>query len=390
MVPETARWLEELLLEWEDARESGRAVSPEELCAGAPELLDEVRRRVTLLEGFASLQEPAVALPPAVPRNFGDYTIKRELGSGVSGVVYLAKDRALRRKVALKVLSPRLGFLTPQERRRLARRFEREAQTLARLRHEAIVPVLHARLQNDEPYFVMEYLPGGSLRDRLPWDPADAAGAAAFLARVADAVRYAHGLGVVHRDLKPANILLDEHGRPCVSDFGLAKLLDEAFPPRDDSSLLFVEHPDLADDAGLTQPGRQPGTPAYMAPEQFDPFRGPVGVAADVWALGAILYEVTGGQRPFPGETRSELHRQVCEDSPAPPRALNPRIPASLERLTLRCLDKDPARRPTAAQLTEALARYRRSGPVGRFGAAALEWWRPVWGLFARRGQTPE
>src|SRR5205085_3237300 len=132
------------------------------------------------------------------------------------------------------------------------------------------------------------YEPGGSLRDSAK-QPTDAAGIAALMAQVADAVRHAHDKGILHRDLKPSNILLGEEGRPRVSDFGLAKLLDDAVSEHDDSSASAVDRSGYCDDSAMTIPGRQPGTPAYMAPELFDASTFP-GRAADVWALGAILY----------------------------------------------------------------------------------------------------
>ncbi len=365
--------LDELLLEWEERHEAGAPVSPEELCAGDARLLDELRRRVDLLRRFAEIQEPPPqAATPPLPGQIGGYTIRRLLGAGASGVVYLAKDRALGRKVAVKVLSPRLGFLTADERRRLARRFEREAQALARLGHAAIVPVYEARLGEREPFFVMEYLPGGSLRDRAA-GPGDPAAVAALMARVADAVRHAHARGIVHRDLKPGNILLDREGRPRVSDFGLAKLIDDALLDRDESSLSF-DRPTWGDDPTLTHPGRQPGTPAYMAPEQFDPRHGPIGPPADVWALGAVLYELLTGRHPFAGDGRADLQLRICAEPVAVPATVLREADTALSRLALRCLDKDPARRPTAAELADALSRYRPPGPLRRLAARLWAW----------------
>jgi serine/threonine-protein kinase len=374
--------LDELLVEWEELWDAGRPISPETLCAHEPELLDELRRRVDLLKRFRALEDPAPGVP-IPPKNIGGYVVRKELGAGSTGVVYLAKDRTLRRKVAIKVLSPRLGFLTAEERRRLARRFEREAQTLARLRHESIVPVYEARLDEGSPYFVMEYLPGGSLRERLTGAGRPGSEVADFMARVADAVRHAHSKGILHRDLKPGNILLDADGRPKISDFGLAKLLDDALLEREDSSALTEDR----EDSGLTQHGRQPGTPAYMAPEQFDPRLGPIGLPSDVWALGVILYELLTGQRPFPGEGRVELQARICQTVPPAPSALKPRVDASLERLSLSCLAKDPARRPTSAELAGKLARYQSPGPAHRLAGAALDQCRRLWALLARGGR---
>ena len=368
--------LEELLVEWEERQEAGTPISAEDLCGAQTELLSELHRRIALLQRFAQIEHPSAG-PATTPATIGEYVVKCMLGAGATGIVYLAKDPSLRRKVAVKVLSPQLGFLTADERVRLARRFEREAQTLARLRHDSIVPVYEARLDGHPPYFVMEYEPGGSLRENAK-HPTDAAGIAALMAQVADAVRHAHDKGILHRDLKPSNILLDEGGRPKVSDFGLAKLLDDAVSQHDDSSGSAFDRSWYSDDSAMTLPGRQPGTPAYMAPELFDPSLFP-GRAADVWALGAILYELVAGRRPFLGETRAQLQQQVSQDPPPSPDAIRPQADHVLSRWTMRCLNRDPEKRPSAGELADALARHRAAGPIRRFADAALGLCRSLW-----------
>ena len=380
--------LEELLLEWEERREAGQARSAEELCADHPELLGELERRIALLQEFAQIENPA-AEPAAAPRTVGDYVIKRQLGAGATGIVYLAKDRALRRKVAVKVLSPQLGFLTAEERQRFARRFEREAQTLARLCHSSIVPVYEARLDQRPPYFVMEYQPGGNLRDRMAQASADAPSAdapsadpaqiAALMAQVADAVCHAHSKGILHRDLKPSNILLDGERRPKVSDFGLAKLLDDVVAEHEESSVSAGERSGPPEDIAVTALGRQPGTPAYMAPEQFDLAAGPPDRPADVWALGAILYELLTVQRPFPGPSRTLLEQQICQQTPLAPSSIRPDADPYLARWAMRCLSRDPGKRPLAGELAGALARYRSGGPIRRFADATIEICRSLW-----------
>ncbi len=186
------------------------------------------------------------------------------------------------------------------------------------------------------------------------------------------AVGHAHASGILHRDLKPGNILLDGAGRPRVTDFGLAKLVDETLWHEDSSASASAGM--LPPDASLTQFGRQPGTPAYMAPEQFDGRLGLVGLPTDIWAVGVILYEMLTGRRPFRGEGRAELQRQICALPFAPPTAVEPQVDKSLERLTLRCLAREPVRRPTAADLTHALGRYLQPGPLRRIAGAALSW----------------
>jgi serine/threonine-protein kinase len=384
--------LAELLLDWEERWEAGAAVTPEELCAREPELLDALRRAIGQLQRFRGIDEVAGA-DPQTPAHIGNYTVRRVLGAGATGVVYLAKDRALKRKVAIKVLSARLGLFTAADRERLAARFTREARTVAKLTHPAIVPIYEAALDGDEPYFVMEYLPGGSLQDRIRAAAGrplgSAAEVAAFMADVIDAVGHAHASGIVHRDLKPGNILLDGAGRPRVTDFGLAKLVDEALWHEDSSASADARA--LPGDLGLTQLGRQPGTPAYMAPEQFDGRLGLVGLPTDIWAIGVILYEVLTGRHPFRGEGRAELQRQICSHPMTPPSAIDPHVDRSLERLTLRCLTREPQRRPTANDVARAIAAYLHPGPMRRIAGAAMGLWHGVTRRKAsREGQRPE
>jgi serine/threonine protein kinase len=389
--------LAELLVEWEERLEAGQPISAEELCRNEPWLRDSLERQIAKLSIFQKIQEPD-ATPAAPPSSIGGHAVKRVLGAGSTGIVYLAKDRALRRKVAIKVLSPPVGFLTTEQRWRLAERFKREARTVARLRHEAIVPIFEADLDGAEPYFVMDYLAGGSLEDQLQKSGGKLLGTpaevVAFMAPVVAAVGHAHAKGVLHRDLKPGNILLQRKSElrllkpdsastepmdgsdpalevaladavpfcfadflPKVSDFGLAKLVDDALM-QEDSSVLGSAPSALFDDGSLTQLGRQPGTPAFMAPEQFDIRLGPVGLPADVWAVGAIFYQLLTGRRPFTAQRRADLQRQICQEGFPSPHSLNAQVDSTLERLILRCMERDPARRPTAMELADELARY--------------------------------
>jgi serine/threonine-protein kinase len=378
--------LAELLIEWEERLEAGESVTARDLCVNDPELLPALAERIERLQRFRAIDEPRDL--PQMPASVGGYAVKQILGAGATGIVYMAKDRTLGRKVAIKVLSPKQTLMSGEDRRRLAERFKLEARVVAKLRHPAIVPIYEAELEHGEPYYVMEYLSGGSLQERLRAAPGQPAGTATeialFMGQVAGAVEHAHASGVVHRDLKPGNILLDGAGQPKVTDFGLVKLIDETLC-HDDSSALGPEHRMFVDEPNLTHLGRQPGTPAYMAPEQFDPTFALIGPPTDIWALGVVLYEMLTGHRPFAGEMRDELRQRVCRDPVVAPSAAGVQVHATLERLTLQCLDRDPFRRPTARALVDAFERYLNPGPVRRLANAALGLWNPVRGVLGRR-----
>jgi WD40 repeat protein len=280
---------------------------------------------------------------PAVP----GYEILGELGRGGMGVVYRARQKGLNRDVALKVI---LAGAHAGEAERA--RFRAEAEAVARLQHPNIVQVHEVGEHNGVPFFSLEYVEGGSLADRLDGTPWPAPRAAALVEALARAVHAAHARGVVHRDLKPANVLLTADGVPKVTDFGLAKRLDA--------------------DKGQTQSGAVVGTPSYMAPEQAAGRTREVGPAADVYALGAILYECLVGRPPFRAATPLDTILQVATADPVPPRRLQPGVPRDLDTVCLKCLHKDPARRyASALDLADDLRRFRagepiRARPVGR------------------------
>jgi WD40 repeat protein/serine/threonine protein kinase len=276
-----------------------------------------------------------VALP-AVP----GYEVLGELGRGGMGVVYRARQAGLNRVVALKVI---LAGEHAGEAERA--RFRAEAEAVARLQHPNVVQVHEVGEHGGLPFFSLEYVEGGSLADRLDGTPWPAPRAAALVETLARAVRAAHERGVVHRDLKPANVLLTADGTPKVTDFGLAKRLDA--------------------DKGPTQTGAVVGTPNYMAPEQAAGQGKAVGPAADVYALGALLYELLTGRPPFKGPTPLDTVLQVLADEPVPPARLQPRTPRDLETICLRCLRKEPARRyASALDLADDLRRFRSGQPV--------------------------
>jgi serine/threonine-protein kinase len=353
--------------------------TPEEICGSCPELLPEVRKRwqqIRFLDAeiealfppqgrdadltrtptpaSASSSERAGENLPHVP----GYVVEGVLGRGGMGVVYKARHLRLGRPVALKMLLAG-AYAGPHE---LAR-FQREAEAVAGLRHPNIVQVYDVGSHEGQPYFTMEFVEGGSLAEQLNGAPRPAHQAAALLATLADAVRVAHHGGIVHRDLKPANVLLTADGLPKISDFGLARRLGGG--------------------PALTQSGAAVGTPSYMPPEQArgkapapgPPSSSPSGLLlGDVYALGAILYELLTGRPPFRGETAAETVLQVIYQDPVPPSRLNARVPRDLEVVCLKCLHKDPQRRyPSAAALAEDLRCFLRGDAVAARPEGRLE-----------------
>jgi predicted Ser/Thr protein kinase len=262
----------------------------------------------------------------------GDYELLRVLGRGGMGVVYQARQKSLHRVVALKMILQ--GQLADQSS---VQRFYEEARSAATLDHPYIVPIYEIDQQDGHHYFTMAFVEGTSLR-ALPSGgrlraPAEVA---AIVAAVAEAVQFAHDKGIIHRDLKPDNVLLDRHGRPRVTDFGLAKRLEGG--------------------PGLTLSGQVMGTPAYMAPEQARGDLAAMGAAADVYGLGGILYFLLTGQAPFSGSSVGDVLYQLMASPPVPPRQLNPDVHPGLEAVCLKCLEKEPRRRyPSAAALAEAV-----------------------------------
>jgi serine/threonine-protein kinase len=280
---------------------------------------------------------PQAATAPflPLPARFDDYELLEELARGGMGVVFKARQVSLNRLVALKMILDS-GPLSDEA----VRRFHREAQIAAALDHPNIVAI-HASGQHDgRPFFTMAYVEGENLgevvrRHGLP-PPQQAAD---WLRVVAEAIGFAHQHGIIHRDLKPENVLLDRHGRPRVTDFGLAYQLEPAALP-----------------GRLTVPGQVLGTPAYMAPEQALGKVEAVGSATDVYSLGGILYFLLTGQMPFQARSVTEVLCQVMTAAPTPPRQVNPQAAPELEAICLRCLEKDPARRyPSAEALAAAL-----------------------------------
>jgi formylglycine-generating enzyme required for sulfatase activity len=288
-------------------------------------------------DGTAS---PAVAVP--------GYEILEELGRGGMAVVYKARDLRLGRIVALKMILAG-AHAGPAERAR----FRTEAEAIARVQHPDIVQIYEVGEHDGVPFLSLEFCPGGNLEQELAGTPLAAREAAAVLERLARAVAAAHAVGVVHRDLKPANVLLAVNGTPKITDFGLAK--QEGV-------------------SGRTATGAVVGTPSYMAPEQAAGRGQQVGPAADVYALGALLYELLTGRPPFKAATPLDTLLQVVHDEPVPVRALQPKVPRDLETICLKCLQKEPRKRyRSAALLAEDLRRFRAGEPIRARPVGLLE-----------------
>jgi serine/threonine protein kinase len=285
-------------------------------------------------------REATAAVPFDLP-NIPGYELLAELGRGGMGVVYKARQTHLNRTVALKMI--RAGeYVGAQE---LAR-FRIEAEAAARLDHPHIVRIYEFGVQNDRPYFSMEFVEGENLARRSNDDPMPPGQAAQLVEALAQAVHYIHQHHIVHRDLKPANVLLTAAGVPKIADFGLAKRLDSS------AELSGTSTP-------LSASGIILGTASYMAPEQAAGKTKEIGPPVDIYALGAILYELLTGRPPFLGETRALTIVQVMQDEPVQPSRLRPDLPRDLEAICLKCLEKDPARRyDSAGALAEDLRRY--------------------------------
>jgi eukaryotic-like serine/threonine-protein kinase len=336
--------------------------TPEEVCSTCPEMLPEVYERwrqirdvrAELDEMFPTRQEATVAVQSlseatALPRILG-YEIESMLGRGGMGVVFRARHLRLDRVVALKmVLAGAYAGALERER------FQREAEAAARLCHPNVVQIHDIGVSDGRPYFTMELVEGGNLAEKLQGAPHAARQAAGLVATLAGAVEAAHQSGIVHRDLKPANVLLTADGTPKISDFGLARRLDGA--------------------AQLTRSGDPIGTPSYMAPEQARGRTDEIGPAADIYALGAILYEMLTGRPPFTAESATDTIFQVIHQEPAPPSRLHSNVPRDLETICLKCLFKEPRLRyATAGALADDLNRFLRGEAITARPERTLEW----------------
>jgi serine/threonine-protein kinase len=275
-----------------------------------------------------------------MPREFGDYELLEEVGRGGQGVVFRAWQKSLNRTVAVKIIG--IGQLTTNAH---LKRLRREAEAAAKLNHPGIVPVYEVGERDRTYYFSMRFVEGDCLDDVVSRGSISVQQAAELIAKVARTVHYAHEHGILHRDIKPGNILLDAEGEPHLSDFGLARLVEQG--------------------STVTGSLEVMGTPSYMAPEQAVGNNAAVGSATDVYGLGAVLYELLTGHPPFAGGTTYETIRLLLDSEPRQPRLLNRKIDRDLSAVCLKCLEKNPRQRYSSAlALAEDLERWLRHEPI--------------------------
>ncbi len=275
----------------------------------------------------------------AVRSDFGDYELLEEIGRGGQGVVYRARQKSLNRIVALKAIA--LGHWASEAH---LRRFRLEAETIASLDQAGIVPIYEVGEQDGHCYFTMKFIEGERLDRLVQRDLVPILRAGQIGAELARTVQYAHERGILHRDIKTGNVLMDASGKAHLTDFGLAKLIEQESTITNTQDLL--------------------GTPSYMAPEQISGVKEQT-AATDVYGLGVVLFEMIAGRVPFLASAKYDLIRQVLESEPPRPRSLNPKVDADLETICLKCLEKEPVRRYSSAlALAEDLERWLRKEPV--------------------------
>ncbi len=281
------------------------------------------------------------------PEKIGIYEVKSELGRGGMATVYRTYDPRFEREVAVKVLPHELMHADPQFRLR----FEREAKIIAQLEHSAIVPVYDVGEADGQPYFVMRYMNGGSLSERIKAGVFSMEEAAQILGTIAPALDEAHSKGIVHRDIKPSNILFDKRGNPYISDFGIAKLTQAQSGSVTGSAII--------------------GTPAYMAPEQAQGEE--VDGRADIYALGIILYEMLTGKQPYEADTPMAVAIKHITDPVPHIRQTNPRLPEGMETIIQKAMAKKKHERfSTAVEMTNALREVARGDPTRSFAKTAV------------------
>jgi tRNA A-37 threonylcarbamoyl transferase component Bud32 len=356
--------LDAAILEYLRAAEAGLPPDPEAWLGKHPELASELKAYLVGLDrlqclaaplmapGQSTWRDPGMTLPtgderrpgelpdPLRVRTFGDYELLEKLGEGGMGVVYKARQVSLNRIVALKMI-----VAGSHARRSDLARFQAEAEAVASLQHPNIVHIHEVGQRDGLPYLSLEFVGGGSLAQRLNGTPWPETEAARLVEAIARAMNEAHHHGIVHRDLKPGNVLLTADGAPKVTDFGLAKRLNVSDSPTVTGTIL--------------------GTPSYMAPEQAGGHSAEISPSCDVYAIGAILYELLTGRPPFRAAVPFDTVMQVLRDDPVAPRLLNSKVSRDLETICLKCLRKDRAGRyATALDLADDLRHFLAHEPI--------------------------
>src|SRR5438034_1209391 len=271
---------------------------------------------------------------------FDDYDLLKEIGRGGQGVVYRARQKSLNRTVALKIIG--VGHWATEAH---LKRFRLEAEAAASLNHPFIVPIHEIRERGGYCYFSMNLVEGGQLDEVVKREPLSVRRATELIAKLARTVHYAHENGILHRDIKPGNVLLDKEGEPHLTDFGLARLVET--------------------EGTVTRTTEMLGTPSYMAPEQACGNNAELTGAADIYGLGAVLYQLLTGTPPFVGRSTYETVRLLLETDARQPRLLNPKVDRDLSTICLKCLEKDPQRRYSSAlALAQDLERWLRHEPI--------------------------
>lgn len=363
------RRLDDVIADYYLAQERGETPNRELILTQNPEFAVELREFFSGLSDLEAIAPPAADSnqvtqdyfssggpffrPGATVRYLGDYEILEQIGSGGMGLVFKARQKKLKRIVALKMI--RSGAFASEAE---VQRFKAEARAAARLEHPHIVAVHEIDALQGFHYFTMDYVGGGTLATAVREKPWTARHAAEVVVLIAQAMQYAHEQGVLHRDLKPGNVLLSSSGEPRITDFGLAK------------RLLTEGETELA----CTETGAVLGTAGYMSPEQAAGKTRLVGAAADVYGLGAILYSLVTSRAPFVGDSPATTLLQVMHQEPVTPRMLNPDVPQDLETIILKCLEKEPHKRYGTAQLlADDLQRFLDGRPILARRVGAIE-----------------